>query len=286
MLKRAGSAAAGAAALPFIARVALGDDADGRDGRSHTGPERRWAMVIDLRKCDGCESLDVPAQCTVACNEEHFVPDGQEWLRVFEIEEASGATHFLPRPCMNCANAPCVQVCPVGASYYDENGTVLIDHERCIGCRLCMAACPYGARSFNWEEPENPPGATFARYSPEYPVPHRRGTVAKCMFCAHRLEKGKLPACVEKCPMFAIYFGDLVEDVASNGQETVTLSRLIEDAHAVRLKDDLGTEPRVWYIPGHGEEFDRAHFERAVEEGAPDPALPAPEGHDDAGDEH
>lgn len=288
LLKRMGTAAAGAAALPLVTRVAAGQEGEGPGAATTLSPgdvDRRWAMVIDLRKCDGCETLEVPPQCTVACNEEHFVPDGQEWIRVFEVEEATGAAHFLPRPCMNCASAPCVQVCPVGASFYDENGTVLIDHQKCIGCRLCMAACPYGARSFNWEEPDNPPGATFARYSPEYPVPHRRGTVEKCMFCAHRLEKGKLPACVEKCPMYAIYFGDVVEDVASNGQEVVKLSRLIEDGHAFRLREGLGTEPRVWYIPGHGEEFGRSHFETALEEGAPDPGLPQGEGHADGHDD-
>lgn len=286
LLKRVGTAAAGAATLPLFSRAAAGQE-EGEAGAASPSPgdvDRRWAMVIDLRKCDGCESLDLPPQCSVACEEEHFVPQGQEWLRVFEVEEPGGATHFLPRPCMNCASAPCVQVCPVGASFYDENGTVLIDHEKCIGCRLCMAACPYGARSFNWEEPDNPPAAAFARYSPEYPVPHRRGTVEKCMFCAHRLEKGKLPACVEKCPMYAIYFGDLVEDVASNGQEVVKLSRLVEDNHAFRLKEELGTGPRVWYIPGHGEEFARPHFEAAVEAGSPDPALPESQGHDDGHD--
>lgn len=217
---------------------------------------RQWAMVIDLRKCDGCVSIGKAPQCTEACNAEHFVPEGQEWIRVFEVE-SEGGKFFLPRPCMQCENAPCLNVCPVGATFRNEEGVILINHERCIGCRLCMAACPYGARSFNWKQPENPPGAQFSEYSPEYPVPHRVGTVEKCMFCAHRTGK-KLPACVEGCPMNAIYFGDLVEDIATNGKEVVQLSAFIAENNAFRLKEELGTRPRVWYIPGHGEEFGRS----------------------------
>jgi molybdopterin-containing oxidoreductase family iron-sulfur binding subunit len=118
-----------------------------------------------------------------------------------------------------------------------------------------MAACPYGARSFNWEKPANPAGATFANYSPEYPMPHRQGTVEKCMLCAHRVDDGKLPACAEHCHMFAIYLGDLSEDVATNGKEVVKLSNFLAENNAFRLKEDLGTRPRVWYIPGHGQEY-------------------------------
>ncbi|MBI3740142.1 MAG: hypothetical protein HY257_00095, partial [Chloroflexi bacterium] len=108
---------------------------------------------------------------------------------------------------------------------------------------------------FNWEEPENPPGAIFARYSPEYPVPHRRGTVEKCMLCAHRTKDGKLPACADACPMFAIYLGDFKQDIATNGKQVVQLSRFLAENSAFRLKEDLGTRPRVWYIPGHGQEY-------------------------------
>ena len=216
---------------------------------------RQWAMVIDLRKCEGCVTRDAPPSCVEACNAEHFVPSGQEWIKVFEMEGAGGHTYFMPRPCMQCENAPCLNVCPVGATYRNEEGVILIDHERCIGCRMCMAACPYDARSFNWEQPDNPPGATFANYSPEYPVPHRRGTVEKCMLCAHRTAAGRLPACAEACPMYAIYLGDLMEDIATNGQEVVKLSLFLAEHSAFRLKEELGTRPRVWYIPGHGEEY-------------------------------
>jgi molybdopterin-containing oxidoreductase family iron-sulfur binding subunit len=206
----------------------------------------QWAMVIDLARCDGCK------ECTKACQTTHFTGD-QEWIQVFEVQDESGNTVFIPRPCMQCENAPCLNVCPVGATFRNENGTVLVNHDICIGCRFCMAACPYGARSFNWGEPENPPGASLATYSPEFPVPHRKGTVEKCMFCAHDAEVGKLPACVTACPMSAIWFGDLVRDIATNGLETAQLSWLLSSRNAFRLKEELGTKPRVWYLPGHGE---------------------------------
>ncbi|HBY94316.1 MAG TPA: 4Fe-4S ferredoxin [Chloroflexi bacterium] len=212
-------------------------------------------MVFDLRKCEGCVTKGTAPQCIEGCNAEHFVPKGQEWIKVFEMETAGGHTYFLPRPCMQCENAPCLNVCPVGATYRNAEGVILVNHERCIGCRMCMAACPYAARSFNWEQPENPAGATFARYRPEYPIPHRKGTVEKCMLCAHLTDDGKLPACAAACPMYAIYLGDLGEDIATNGQEVVKLSLFLAEHNAYRLKEELGTRPRVWYIPGHGEEY-------------------------------
>lgn len=247
-------AGAGAvAALPVSVHLARPSSAT----TEKSAPDRQWAMVIDLRKCEGCVTRDAPPACTEACNSAHFVPKGQEWIRVFQAEAPGGATSFIPRPCMQCENAPCVNVCPVGASYHTAEGIVLVDHDRCIGCRLCMAACPYGARSFNWSEPDNPPGATFANYRPEYPVPHRVGTVEKCMLCAHEVGVGKLPACASACPMGAIYLGDLVTDVATNGKDIVALSRFLAEHDGYRLKEELGTRPRVWYLPGHGEEFGR-----------------------------
>ncbi len=207
------------------------------------GLPRSWVMVIDLNRCDGCGS------CTAACANEHNIPAGQEWIKVYEAEAEGGGKYFLPRPCMHCEDAPCVNVCPVGATFVRNDGLVIIDHNRCIGCRYCMAACPYNARYFNWGgSPELTP-EEMAMYRPEHPIVHRRGTVEKCVFCAHRVDEKRLPACVEGCPMKAIYFGDAREDAVSNGSEVVSLSKLIREGSAFRMKEELGTKPRVFYLP-------------------------------------
>jgi molybdopterin-containing oxidoreductase family iron-sulfur binding subunit len=128
-----------------------------------------------------------------------------------------------------------------------------------------MAACPYQRRFFNWGTPELPPEAESVGYSPLYPVPAVKGTVIKCMFCAHFLEAGRLPFCVTGCPMKALYMGDLNQGMASNGVEVVALSRFLDENDAFRYKEDLGTKPRVWYLPGHGQAFGRqAHDEREM----------------------
>ncbi|MFC1964265.1 4Fe-4S dicluster domain-containing protein [Chloroflexota bacterium] len=218
---------------------------------------RQWGMVIDLKRCDGCVGLGTPPQCTQSCINGHFGPKGQQWIEVFQAEIPGGGTFFLPTPCYQCENAPCVNVCPVGATYHTEDGVVLIDHHRCIGCRMCMAACPYQRRFFNWATPEVPPEAAFAEYSPEYPVPAIKGTVIKCMFCVHFLVDGRLPYCVLACPRKVLYMADLVEDIASNGREVVKLSKFLDENNAYRYKEELGTQPRVWYLPGHGQDFGR-----------------------------
>ena len=246
------SSAAGTAAIA-LSRSAPA--AEAQASPKPAGPQRQWAMVIDLRKCEGCTTIDKPAQCIEACQKAHHLPDDQQWIRVVQERDQQGMSFYRPIPCMQCENAPCVRVCPVGANFHSKEGVVLVDHNKCIGCRMCMAACPYDARVFNWSEPKNPPAATFASYSPEYPLPHRKGTVSKCMLCAHNAAKGELPACASGCPMGAIYMGDLVSDVATNGQEVVRMSAFLKEHHATRYKEELGTRPRVYYIPGHGEAF-------------------------------
>jgi molybdopterin-containing oxidoreductase family iron-sulfur binding subunit len=206
--------------------------------------KRNWAMIIDLDKCDGCR------QCTIACQDPHFVPFDQEWIKIYEVEDAVGEKFFFPRPCMSCNKAPCVKVCPVGANFYNEDDIVLVDHERCIGCRMCMAACPYEVRYFNWEEPEHTEEELAHEYSPEEPWPHRRGVVEKCMLCSpHRSDMGELPYCVIACPKGTLYFGDLEEDAVSNGKETLSASNVFKDRQPYRYKEELGTKPKVYYLP-------------------------------------
>ncbi len=215
----------------------------------------QWTMVIDLRKCEGCVTIDQPPLCTQSCIAMHFVPKGQEWIQVITMELPGGGSYYMPMPCYHCENAPCVKVCPVKATYHNEEGLVLIDNPRCIGCRQCMAACPYHRRFFNWGTPDLPPEAALVKYSPDFPVPASKGTVTKCMFCSHLLKVGKLPGCVTGCAMGALYMGDFNRDLASNGQHVVKLSKFLDENNAYRYKEELGTQPRVWYLPGYGEHF-------------------------------
>lgn len=210
------------------------------------GPaQRRWVMVIDLARCDGCR------ECTRACSAMHFAPAGQEWIRVYEMRDNDAAApYWLPRPCMHCDNAPCVKVCPVSATWKRADGIVMQDTSRCIGCRFCIAACPYGARSFNWVEPPAVQPGRGAAYDEAWNQVHRKGTTEKCIFCPGLLNEGRLPACATACPMGAVYFGDQAEDAATNSQgETVRLSALIQQNAGYRLMEELGTEPRVYYLP-------------------------------------
>ena len=209
--------------------------------------KRQWALVVDLRRCDGCK------YCTVACQTTHYLPKDQEWIKVYEVEDEAGAKYFLPRLCMHCENPPCLKVCPVAATFKDKEGVVLVDQDRCIGCRLCMAACPYSARYFNFEEPPRPP-SPFDNPMPEFPVPQRRGTVGKCILCVHYTDKGRLPACVDACRMDALYIADLNSDVMTNRSGvTYKLSDYLRENDAFRYKEELNTSPRVWYVGGHGQ---------------------------------
>jgi Fe-S-cluster-containing dehydrogenase component len=219
---------------------------------THTLPARniapsnqKWVMVVDLAQCDGC------ADCTKACNVMHFVPPQQEWLRIYEItDNAAAGSYFLPRPCMQCDNPPCVRACPVDATYKRTDGIVMMDQDRCIGCRNCIAQCPYSARSFNWGEPPHSPEEMSRPYSVEYNFPHRKGVVEKCIFCPEMLRQGKLPTCADKCQMGAIYFGDEYEDVVVNSKgETIQFSKITKVGASYRLMEELGTEPRVYFLP-------------------------------------
>ena len=214
---------------------------------------RRWAMVVDLRYCDGCQSVGKPPQCTEGCIQGHFAPQPVEMIQVYEMPLPGGGTQFVPMTCQQCQNPPCANVCPVGATFSTPEGIVLIDQQRCIGCRLCMEACPYDRRFFNWGEPPIPAEAAFREYNIEYQSPPQKGTVMKCCFDAYLLRSGRLPYCAQACPNHALYFGDLEEDVATNGDQVVKLSRLLSEDSTYRQKENLGTEPRVYYIPGHGE---------------------------------
>ena len=218
---------------------------------------RQWTMIVDLRFCDGCQSVRSAPRCTSACIAGHFAPEPMEWIEVYEAELEGEGTRFLPTPCQHCQNPPCVNVCPVAATFSSPEGLVLIDQNRCIGCRICMAACPYDRRFFNWGAPPVPPDVVDAEYDIEVQAPALKGTVMKCDFCPDMVRAGTLPYCIQACPNDAIYYGDLEEDVASNGVDVVSISNYLADNDAFRLKEELGTQPRVFYVPGHGEAVGR-----------------------------
>jgi molybdopterin-containing oxidoreductase family iron-sulfur binding subunit len=239
--------ALGALAVPEL--IHFRDEVLAAPVPSSTQTTHQWAMVIDLRRCDGC------AKCTAACQKEHYLTPDQTWIKVYRMTDAEGNTYHMPRPCMQCEEPPCLRVCPVGATFRTDEGLVLVDQNVCIGCRACMAACPYEARYFNWSKPPTVPRQPTPP-SPAWPTPQVQGTVGKCVFCAAHVDQGMLPSCVTACPMQAIYFGDLTTDVATDGQgQTVSLSQFLSDNNAVRYREELGTRPRVYYILGHGQDL-------------------------------
>ncbi len=224
---------------------------------------KRWAMVVDMSKFKTEEDMK---KVIDACHHTHNVPDFRnpdgtpdrkfeiKWIweepyeRTFPGADNKYMTeHLKDLPflvlCNHCDNPPCVRVCPTKATFKLTNGITMQDMHRCIGCRFCMAACPYGSRSFNWVDPRKGIKPEFE--NKEYPT-RTKGVVEKCTFCTERLQAGKLPACVEAAPKGAMFFGD-IEDQNSEVRKIVT-SQL-----TVRRKPELGTGPAVYYIIGGSE---------------------------------
>ncbi len=202
----------------------------------------KLAIGIDLHRCIGCNT------CALACKMQNNVPDGMLWNRVLtencELFDGAEGTYphltrtYVPLACQHCSNAACQRVCPTGATYTDEKGRVQIDYQKCIGCRMCMAACPYNARVFNWNDPVRSTGANWG----DGRVPTReKGMMEKCTLCKERTDAGDEPMCVHCCPTDARVFGDL-DDPDSE------ISQLERSESAQRLLESKGTRPAVFYV--------------------------------------
>lgn len=212
--------------------------------------KERLAMVIDLRKCiseKGC------TKCIDACNKIHNIPDFGEskdeikwiWKEPYEDAFVDQENFYMqdefknknvPVFCNNCDNPPCVEVCPTQATFKRDDGIVMMDWHRCIGCRYCMAACPYGSRSFNWRDPR----PFIKDINPDFPT-RTKGVVEKCEFCDERLAEGLPPACVEVCPEKALVFGNLNDPQSE-------VRKLLKENFSVRRKPGLGTNPEIYYL--------------------------------------
>ncbi len=246
-LKIAGVGAVGLAANPALKLFANVKDIP----ESNPLTAKHWAMVVNLRICQ--EQKNCTA-CLDACHAEHNVPkfdNPKDEIKWIWKESFEGAFHeveheFLEEKvkagpaivmCNHCDNPPCVRVCPTQSTWKrEEDGIVMMDWHRCIGCRYCIVACPYGARSFNWRDPR----PALKETNQEFPT-RMRGVVEKCTFCEERLSRGQMPACVGACPVGALTFGDL-EDPHSEVRE------LLEKHFTIRRKPELGTQPQIYYI--------------------------------------
>ena len=200
----------------------------------------RYGMLIDAGTCAGCNA------CTMACKYQNATPSGMYWCKVlmgeYGIYPNSGQV-VLPSACMHCQDAPCVSCCPTGASHYDENGCVQIDYEKCIGCRMCINACPYNARSYHDEKQEDHPyyeGYEMTPYEQMRASEHPVGVVEKCVMCHGRTAEGKEPSCVQTCITKSRWFGDLDEPNSE-------INAKIKELGAKPLNEELGTKPSVYY---------------------------------------
>ena len=220
-------------------------------------PGVEFGYALDLSRCIGCR------RCVYACvKENNQSRDPQiQWIRVLEMEKERGIDfeaanpyynpdtvpdpdHFyLPVACQQCRNPQCTKVCPVGATWQEPDGIVVIDYDWCIGCRCCMAACPYGARHFNWAEPEVPADELNTNLHIIGNRPRPRGVVEKCTFCIQRVRAGRYPACVEICPVGARKFGNLLDPDSE-------IARILREKRVFVLKSELKTEPRFYYFYG------------------------------------
>jgi molybdopterin-containing oxidoreductase family iron-sulfur binding subunit len=256
-LKGVGAAALAAVVAASTSGCSGAVAGDAPADRSSTARRYRYGMVIDTRRCVGCKA------CVVACKAENKTPPGVSYTVVLDGvlgNRPDNKPLFMTKPCFHCEHPPCVDVCPVAATFKrQQDGIVVVDYDRCIGCRYCITACPYGARYFDYGDnypaiAEGTPVASIP--SPEYGQFRERhsgkspvGNVRKCTFCLHlqdengRYDKaaGRWPACVKTCTGHALFFGDF------NDPES-EVSRLLRERQAVRLKEELGTEPNVYYL--------------------------------------
>ncbi|MDH3626660.1 MAG: 4Fe-4S dicluster domain-containing protein [Acidobacteriota bacterium] len=214
-----------------------------------------YGYGLDLSRCVGCR------RCVYGCvNENNQSRDPQvHWIRVLKMDKSKGIhleesdpyynpetvpeedAFYMPVACQQCQNAPCVKVCPVEATWQEPDGIVVVDYDHCIGCRCCMAACPYGARHFNWAEPE----LAAEEVNPDMHYlgnrPRPKGVVEKCTFCIQRVRKGRYPACVEICPVGARKFGNLLDEESE-------MRVLMREKRVFVLKEDLNTQPKFYYF--------------------------------------
>jgi molybdopterin-containing oxidoreductase family iron-sulfur binding subunit len=232
----------------------------GRDFRVAADPPLDQVVFgygLDLSRCIGCR------RCVYACVEENNQSRDPQihWIRVLEMDKAGGIElvhadqyydppevpqedkFYMPVACQQCKNPPCTKVCPVKATWTDPDGIVVIDYDWCIGCRYCMAACPYGARHFNWAEPEIATGEWNTDTHVLGNRPRPKGVVEKCTFCIQRVRRGRYPACVEVCPVGARKFGNLLDPADE-------MRYILEHKRVLLLKEELNTQPRFFYFYG------------------------------------